>query len=304
MEHSNNNTTAVDAVRDTTDQASDNHTRTRSPKEALQEPVQNTTSANTVATPLAVESLSTTANKMIATAGEDHKDTNNTAKGNHKRSTIEYLAPKVHVNIRRQVLDESGHSCEAVLEALKSQNTDRIANSTVPGTCGILTNTEPAVSARIITSIGMNCVESNRSVLASALNLEKETLRGHERHRLDQIKQGRTQMNMLSAARSQKEEEYREEEHRLPKLTSRGRKRKKTEPEASEAELEPEVEVVSSTKKAKIDKGTRVRRRRSSAVEAGKPEAEPEPQPGPQLEPQPEPQLEPVPWRAPEARMY
>ncbi|KAL5328179.1 hypothetical protein ACEPPN_001675 [Leptodophora sp. 'Broadleaf-Isolate-01'] len=51
MEHSNNNTTAVDAVRDTTDQASDNHTRTRSPKE---EPVQNTTSANTVATPRAV----------------------------------------------------------------------------------------------------------------------------------------------------------------------------------------------------------------------------------------------------------
>jgi hypothetical protein len=158
---------------------------------------------------------------MIATASEDHANTDNAAEDSHERSTIEYLAPKVHVNIRRQVLDESGHSREAVLEALKSQNTDRIANSAVPGTCGILTNTEAAVSARIITSIGMNCVESNRSVLASALELEKETLRGHERHRLDQIKQGRTQMNMLSAARSQKEEEYREEEDRLPKLTSR-----------------------------------------------------------------------------------
>ncbi|KAL5316370.1 hypothetical protein ACEPPN_015415 [Leptodophora sp. 'Broadleaf-Isolate-01'] len=61
---------------------------------------------------------------MIVTTGEDHKDTDNTAEGSHERSTIEYLAPKVHVNIRRQVLDESGHSREAVLEALKSQNTD------------------------------------------------------------------------------------------------------------------------------------------------------------------------------------
>ncbi|KAH9204039.1 hypothetical protein DL95DRAFT_398840, partial [Leptodontidium sp. 2 PMI_412] len=35
IEHSNNNTTAVDAVRDTTDQASDNHTSTRSLNEVL-----------------------------------------------------------------------------------------------------------------------------------------------------------------------------------------------------------------------------------------------------------------------------
>jgi hypothetical protein len=48
----------------------------------------------------------------------------------------------------------------------------------------------------------------------------------------------------------------------------RGRKRKNTEPETSEAELESEVgvEVVSSTKKVKTSKGTRIRRRRSTAV--------------------------------------
>ncbi|KAH9206242.1 hypothetical protein DL95DRAFT_416715 [Leptodontidium sp. 2 PMI_412] len=79
----------------------------------------------------------------------------------------------------------------------------------------------------------------------------------------------------------------------------RGRKRKNTEPEASEAEPEPEVEVVSSTKEVKNGKRSRVRRRRSDAVEASEPE-EPERQP----EPQSEPQLEPAPWRAPVARMY
>ncbi|KFY97081.1 hypothetical protein V500_02209 [Pseudogymnoascus sp. VKM F-4518 (FW-2643)] len=51
----------------------------------------------------------------------------------------------------------------------------------------------------------------------------------------------------------------------------RGRKRKNTEPEASEAELEPEVEVVSSMKEVKNGKGSRVRRRRSAALEAGEP---------------------------------
>jgi hypothetical protein len=60
------------------------------------------------------------------------------------------------------------------------------------------------------------------------------------------------------------------------------------------------VEVVSSTKKVKNGKGTRIRRRRSTAVEAREPEAEPEPQP----ELQPEPELEPVPGRAPVARIY
>jgi len=76
----------------------------------------------------------------------------------------------------------------------------------------------------------------------------------------------------------------------------RGRKRKNTEPEASGAELEPEVGVVSSTKKVKTGKGTRIRRRRSTAVEASEPEAEPE------AEPEPQPEF--VPWRAPVARMY
>ena len=75
-----------------------------------------------------------------------------------------------------------------------------------------------------------------------------------------------------------------------------------TDPQASEAEPEPEpeVEVVSNTKEVKNGKRSRVRRRRSDAVEAGEPEAEPERQP----EPQSEPQLEPAPWRAPVARMY
>jgi len=56
------------------------------------------------------------------------------------------------------------------------------------------------------------------------------------------------------------------------------------------------VEVVSSTKEVKNGKRSRVRRRRSDAVEASEPEEEPERQP--------EPQLEHAPWRALVARMY
>jgi hypothetical protein len=76
------------------------------------------------------------------------------------------------MNTKRSVLDESGHSLEDVLQGLKTQNTDRIADSAVPGRCTLLINTEPTVFARIITSIGINCVKSNLRSLASALEIE------------------------------------------------------------------------------------------------------------------------------------
>jgi hypothetical protein len=80
------------------------------------------------------------------------------------------------INTRRSVLDEAGNSLETVLEALKTQDTDRLADSAVPSTCAALTNTDPIVFARIISTIGINCVETNRTILASALEVEKERL--------------------------------------------------------------------------------------------------------------------------------
>jgi hypothetical protein len=101
------------------------------------------------------------------------------------------LPPNELIHVKRSVLDESSNSLEIVLEALKTQNTDHIANSTVPGTCTVLTHTDPAVFARIITSIGANCVDSNFAILASALEIEKQRLRECERNRLHQIERDR-----------------------------------------------------------------------------------------------------------------
>lgn len=119
-------------------------------------------------------------------AGEDAPSEPSIA--NCIETTTGSLPPNEPANAKLAVLDELGNSLEIVLEALKTQNTDRIADSAVPGKCAVLTNTEPMVFARIITSIGMNCVDSNLTILASALEIEKERLQEYERNRLNQIK--------------------------------------------------------------------------------------------------------------------
>jgi hypothetical protein len=85
----------------------------------------------------------------------------------------------------------------------------------------VLINTDLVVFARIITGIGMKCVDSNLKIMASILEIEKERLREYERKRLSQIHEDRKQLNILSAARIKKEEEYREEEERLSKDTEK-----------------------------------------------------------------------------------
>jgi hypothetical protein len=136
-------------------------------------------------------------------------------------TTTSSLPPNELINTKRSVLDESSDSLEIILEALKTQNTDRIANSTVPDTCAILTNTEPAIFARIITSIGINYVESNFMILTSILEIEKQRLQECERNRLHQIEKDRKQISILSAARSKREKQYREEAERLAKETEK-----------------------------------------------------------------------------------
>jgi len=86
------------------------------------------------------------------------------------------LSSNEHTNVPRSVLDGSGNSLESVLEALKTQDTDRIADSSVLGTCVVLTDTDPIIFARIITSIGKGCVESSLTSLVSVIETKKESL--------------------------------------------------------------------------------------------------------------------------------
>lgn len=94
------------------------------------------------------------------------------------------------INTKRSVLNESNNSLEIVLGALKTQNTDHIGNSTVPGVYVVLTNTDPTVFTRINSSIEMNYIESNSTILASILGIEKQRQQKCERNRLNQIKKG------------------------------------------------------------------------------------------------------------------
>ena len=126
---------------------------------------------------------------------------------------------EVDASVERSVLDASGASLERVLASLKTQDTDRIDNSTLLGEYGLLANTDPIAGTRIVTSIGMNCVNSVFLSLASALEIEKRRLQERERSRLKQISEGRKQMALYSTARTMKEAEYRQEEERLPKET-------------------------------------------------------------------------------------
>ena len=233
------NLTAVDGVRDATDESPNSDPAANAPSEAIQEPVDKTastappTDSSLFGKPPSNNPIAETTAGTTTMSAEDHS--NNTAAlyttgGDAPTSdpvadcietTTGSLPPNELINIKRSVLGESSNSLEIVLEALKTQNTDRIANSTVPGTCTVLTHTDPAVFARIITSIGMNCVKSNFAILASSLEIEKQRLQECQRNRLHQIKKDRQQMNMLSAARSKREEEYREEEERLVEETEK-----------------------------------------------------------------------------------
>ncbi|RDW58833.1 hypothetical protein BP6252_13309 [Coleophoma cylindrospora] len=115
--------------------------------------------------------------------------------------------------MKRAILDESGSTLEDVLEALKTQKTDRTSDSAVPSKCDILVDSEPCIFAKIITTIEMHCVKSNLTNLASAVEIEKAKLQECKQVRLNQIERDREQLSLLFAARSAREKKYREEMH-------------------------------------------------------------------------------------------
>jgi hypothetical protein len=185
-----NDTTTVDSVRDTTDEPSNSNPDANAPSEAIQEPVDKTASIapptdsslfgkppsnNPIAetTTMSAEDYSNNTTALYTTGG--NAPTSDPV-SDCIETTTGSLAPNELINIRQSVLDKSSNSLEIILEALKTQNTDRIANFTVPGTYTVLTHTDPAVFTRIITSIGINYIESNFAILASVLEIEKQRL--------------------------------------------------------------------------------------------------------------------------------
>ena len=153
----------------------------------------------------------TAAGEMTAMSVNDHT---NAESAISKNAPAGSLPPTEYAHWKRSVLDESGRTLEDVLEALKTQDTERMATA-VPGVCPVFTDTEPTLP-RIITGIGMNCVHTISASLASAIDIEKEKLQEHERNRLGQIKQDRNQMSLISGARLKKLEQFQAEEERLP----------------------------------------------------------------------------------------
>jgi hypothetical protein len=206
VERSMDNPTAVDGVRDATNESPNSDPATNAPSEVTLEPVNKTASV----APSTISSLfdkppsngqtAETTTGTTAMSAEDHSN-NTTAlypagggapatnPGAHYiETTTGSLPTNELINTKRLVLNKSSNSLKIVLEALKTQNTDRIAKSMVPGIYTMLAYTNPAVFARIITSIRMNYVESNFAILASALKIKKQRLKECKQNRLHQIK--------------------------------------------------------------------------------------------------------------------
>jgi hypothetical protein len=80
---------------------------------------------------------------------------------------------EVDISVEQLVLDVSSTLLERVLVLLKIQDTDCIDNSILLGKYRLLTNTDPIASTRIITSIGINCINSIFLSLALVLEIKK-----------------------------------------------------------------------------------------------------------------------------------
>jgi hypothetical protein len=200
-EHPISDTAAAATVTDTTDESANSEAVTNALAKVIQEPVNNATSAglpsnsdpfgkpinNSATAKTSMEMTAMSANKHSNdataphTAGEDAPRSKLGIK-DCVETTADSLPMNKHTDVKRLVLNELGNSLEDVLEALKTQNTDCIADSAVLGKYAVLSNTDPIVFARIVTGIGMKCVDSNLKILASALEIEKERLQEYEQN--------------------------------------------------------------------------------------------------------------------------
>jgi hypothetical protein len=230
-----NVTAAVGTIRNTVDESPSSNAATDALTEALQQRANNATSLGS--SPKSYPSDQPISNSPAVTTVEMLAVSATNSTNSEPAPALEGTPPSEpgvsacprailtsppsdgHTSVKRAILDESGSSLQSVLKALKMQNTERITDSEVPGKYAVLTGTDSVAVARIITSIGMNCVNSTLVSLTSALEIEKRRLKEDEQNRLSQIKEGREQMALYSAARTKREDEYQREEEQLPKET-------------------------------------------------------------------------------------
>lgn len=142
--------TALDPVQNTSQEPFNSKTSTNVPLDRIQEPADNlaSTSPSTSSPPPDVP-LSSSPTDESPTETTDISATNRPNNevalceddppvGPSATDCTEVIAvsppSNEHTNVTRSVLDESANSLESVLEALKTQTTDRIADSSVPGT--------------------------------------------------------------------------------------------------------------------------------------------------------------------------
>ncbi|KAK4981027.1 hypothetical protein LTR66_010236 [Elasticomyces elasticus] len=142
----------VDGFRDTIDEPTNSDAATNAPAEVLKEPVNNATSAGLSINsrpfdkPLTNSPAAETTAEMTRMPTKGHSNTetvlHTVCEGTPTRPSIadcfetatSSLPPNEHMNMKRSVLDESGNSLgdilhlERILQALKMQNTDRVAD--------------------------------------------------------------------------------------------------------------------------------------------------------------------------------
>jgi hypothetical protein len=181
----------VDGIRDTTDEYPNSDPATNALSEVIQKPVNKTTfiapstNSSLFEKPTSNNPIAETTTGTTTVSTEDYSNNTTalyTTRGDapisdpstdYIKTTASSLPPNKLINIKQSVLDESSNSLEIILEALKTENTDRIANSTVLDTYTVLTYTDSTVFIRIITSIGINYIKNNFAILASILEIKK-----------------------------------------------------------------------------------------------------------------------------------
>jgi hypothetical protein len=77
-------------------------------------------------------------------------------------------------DVKRAVLDESGHYLVDVLKALEdANNTSHIPDSCIPSVSKYLLTKSPSMDyLKITTGLVLNCVKFNRRIARPALNIE------------------------------------------------------------------------------------------------------------------------------------
>jgi hypothetical protein len=116
---------------------------------------------------------------------------------------------KAH-EVKHVVQDESGHLVADVVEALgEASDTSRIPDSYTLGVSEVFCAENTSMEfSKVMSSLVVNGATCVRRIARTALDIEQERLRMHERDQLERIAEDRQQMNMNLAQRTASEMSY------------------------------------------------------------------------------------------------